>query len=103
MSIKLNKYERETIILFNEAETTATVYTCNTQVKNKLKELSLKSSEVYRKNEDEYSETYIIPKKIIKFSFPRELSKEEKQKRAVNLQQNIAKHNIQENTEGGVI
>ena len=55
MMYKLSKQERETIILFNEAESTATVCTCNTQVKNRLKELSLKSSEVYRENEDKYS------------------------------------------------
>ena len=30
------KYEKETIILFNEEEDTATVYTHNTRLKNKL-------------------------------------------------------------------
>lgn len=103
MSYNLSKTERETIILFNEAETTATVYTCNTQVKNRLKELSLKSSEVYRENGDEYSQTYVIPKKIIRFGLPRELSEDQKKKRAINLQQNIAKHKIQTNDECEVI
>ena len=56
---------------------------------NRLKELSLKSSDIYQEKEDEYSQTYIIPKKIIKFSIPWELSDEEKQKRAIKLQQNV--------------
>lgn len=93
MANQLLKYERETIISFNESETTANVYTCNTQVKKRLKELSLKSSDIYRIKEDEYSQTYIIPKKIIKFTLPRELSEKEKQKRAIRLQQNVEKHN----------
>ena len=92
MSLKLTKEERETIILFNEAEPTATVYTCNTQIKKRLAELSLKTSDVYQEKEDKYSQTYTIPKKIIRFAFPRELSEKEKQKRALKLQENIKKH-----------
>ena len=103
MSYKLSKGERETIILFNEAESTATVYTCNTQIKNRFKELSLKSSEVYRENEDKYSQTYVIPKKIIKFSLPRELSENQKRERALKLQENIEKHKAQQSDKNGVI
>ena len=95
MNTKLTKYERETVISFNEKEDVATVYTCSTQVKNRLKELSLKNSDIYREKEDEYSQTYIIPKKIIRFTLPRELSVEEKQKRAIRLQQNVEMHNAQ--------
>ncbi len=95
MPYKLSKEERETIISFNEKEDKATVYTCSTQVKNRLNELSLKSSDIYRKKEDEYSQTYIIPKKIIRFTLPRELSEEDRQKRAIKLQQNIELHNAQ--------
>ena len=103
MSIKLTKDEQETIILFNEAETTANVYTCSSQVKKRLKELSLKNPDIYRVKEDECSQTYIIPKKIIKFSFPRELSEKEKQNRAIRLQQNIENHNAQKCTEKEVM
>ncbi len=103
MSNTLSRYEKETIISFNEAETTANVYTCNTQIKKRLRELSLKSSDIYRVKEDEYSQTYIIPKKMIKFSFPRELSEKEKQKRAIRLQQNVEKHNAQKDSEKEVM
>ena len=103
MTYKLSKDERETIILFNEAEASATVYTCSTQVKNRLKELSVKSSEIYREKSDKLSETYIIPKKIIKFSLPRKLSEKQKRERALKLQENIEKHNAQACDGKGVI
>ena len=54
MSYNLSKYEKETIISFNEAETTATVYTCSSRVKKRLEELSLKSSDIYREKEDKW-------------------------------------------------
>ena len=40
MRYRLTKYERETIILFNEAEPTATIYTYNTALKNRLAKYS---------------------------------------------------------------
>lgn len=92
MQYKLRKKERETIIRFDEAGETAIVYTCNTQIKKRLNELSLKCPDIYRENEDEYSQTYTIPKKIIRFSLSRELSEKEKQKRAINLKQNIIEY-----------
>lgn len=95
MPYKLSKEERETIISFNEAELTATVYTCSTREKNRLKELSLKSPDVYRINEDEYSQTYVMPKKAVGYFLPRKLSEEEKKKRALLLRQNIEKHKEQ--------
>ena len=103
MSLKLSKLERETTISFNEAESTADVYTCSKAVMKRLAELSLKNSDIYRVREDEYSQTYIIPKKIIKFNIPRELSEEERQKCAIRLQQNIEKYNSQKNSEKEVI
>ena len=95
LKYKLNKYEKETIITFNEAETTASVYTCSMQEKNRLKELSLKSSDIYLIKEDEYSQTYTIPKKAVGYFLPRKLSEEEKKKRALLLRQNIEKHKEQ--------
>ena len=103
MPYKLSKEERETIISFNEAELTATVYTCSTQEKNRLKELSLKSPDVYRINEDEYSQTYIMPKKAVGYFLPRKLSEEERKKRAIRLQQNVERHKAQKNDESEVI
>lgn len=99
----LSREERETIISFNEKEAIADVYTCNTQIKNRLKELSLKSSDIYLIKEDKYSQTYTIPKNVIKFSLPRELSEKQKQERALKLHENIEKHKAQQSDKNGVI
>lgn len=40
MEYRLKKYERETIILFNEADNTANIYTYNTALKNRLTKFS---------------------------------------------------------------
>ena len=40
MKGRLTKYERETIITFNEAEQTASIYTYNTALKNRLVKFS---------------------------------------------------------------
>lgn len=59
--MKLSKLEQETIIVWNNAEDTATVYTCDTRIKKSLEKhivcKLLKS--------DEYSVTYKIPKKLV--------------------------------------
>ena len=34
--MRLTKYEKETVILFNEAENTASIYTYNTELKKRL-------------------------------------------------------------------
>ena len=39
MPMRLTKYEQETIILFNESESTAAVYTYNTRLQNTLNSL----------------------------------------------------------------
>lgn len=38
--MKLSKYEKETIILFNEEEDSAEIYTFNTKLKQKLRKLA---------------------------------------------------------------
>ena len=40
MKCRLTKYEKETIILFNEAEPTANIYTCNKALQNRLAKFS---------------------------------------------------------------
>ena len=40
MKCRLTKYEKETIILFNEAEPTANIYTCNKALQNRLAKCS---------------------------------------------------------------
>lgn len=74
-------YEKETVINFNEAEKTASVYTCNKRMIAKLDRLCEKFPEqfrLYRKFSDGARE-YIVPKKYVSIKAPRpKLSDEEK-------------------------
>lgn len=55
----LTKLEQETIILFNEAEQTATVDTCNNALIRQLDNLSQKLSGVAEAKADERGKVYI--------------------------------------------
>ena len=66
-AVKLTKYEQETIILFNEEESTASIYTHNHALKDKLKRLSKLYPEQIRVDRKERpgAVSYIVPKKLI--------------------------------------
>ena len=61
---KLSKYEKETIINWNEAENTASIYTFNTVLKRRLAEFSRKYPQLCRleRSTPEGSATYVIEK-----------------------------------------
>lgn len=61
---KLSKYERETIVLFNEAETEASIYTFNTDLKRRLAEFSRKYPLLcwLERTTPEGSVTYVLDK-----------------------------------------
>ena len=63
----LTPYERETVIIFNEAEATARVYTHNKRLIHKLEKLSEKyPSEFYpERKEHDGAVSYIVPKHCI--------------------------------------
>ena len=61
----LSNIEKETIIIFNDSEKTASVYTCNKSLKNKLDRFCSEEKEFTIIREDEYSKTYLIPKNAI--------------------------------------
>ena len=85
----LSNQERETVILFNEAEPTASVYTCNGRIRRRLEELAEKGIEgINFVRSDDYSVTYTVPKKLIKISaprLPRPMSEEQKEKARQNI------------------
>ena len=86
-----SNYERETTINFNDAEKVAEIYTCSRHVIFKLDKLCEKHPDLYKvKEQDDYSKTYIIPKKYISFRAPRFLTEEQKQKIKVRFE-NIRK------------
>ena len=66
----ISKLEQETVILYNEEEDTATVYTCSRKLKNKLLALrEQRPQEVTRAEDDgECGITFTVPKKWIKVS-----------------------------------
>lgn len=78
----LDKYERETIINFNEAETTASVYTFNRSLQSKLNKLLGSNPDISLKYSDEERAEYIVPKKWIKVSPPRQVNLTDEQRAA---------------------
>lgn len=62
--MKLSKYEKETIINWNEAESTASIYTFNTDLKRRLAEFSRKYPLLCQleRSTSEDSVTYVIEK-----------------------------------------
>lgn len=76
----LSRYEQETIILFNEEEKTASVYTYNGALKRKLTELcESRPQEARRSKADEHGGiTFVIPKRWVKVNPTRILSDAQK-------------------------
>jgi len=86
MTYKPTRYEQETIISFNQEESTATVYTHNSSCMRKLGSLSNEFPEFFSlKCEDEFSKTFIIPKKCISLRKPTVLSDETKERLRLNM------------------
>ncbi|MCI8403354.1 MAG: molecular chaperone [Clostridia bacterium] len=79
---KLTKYEKETIVLFNEAENTANVYTYNTALKNRLAKFS-KENPSCAKLITEYpcgAVAYEVDKKRLSIRFTAPYSEERREK-----------------------
>ena len=75
----LTNYERETVILFNEAEGMAIVNTANSALSRRLAELaeSRPGEVIFKKSNPPFVE-YEVPKKWIKVNPSRVLSEQEK-------------------------
>ena len=64
--MRLSRYEKETIILLNAAEDTASIYTADPVWKRKLDILVEKNPQCYQcVKSDEVSKTYSMPKRFI--------------------------------------
>ena len=74
--MSLTKIEQETIILFNEGEADAEVYTHNVKLKNKLTKMAKKRPDLYcLKDKNAHGGvTYIFPKKLLTVIFRDEIS-----------------------------
>jgi len=86
--MKLSKIEQETIILFNEGEADAEVYTHNVKLKNKLTKMAKKRPDLYRlKDKNAHGGvTYIFPKKLLTVMFRDEMSDKQHQNAIAQLQ-----------------
>lgn len=64
--MRLSRYEKETIILLNAAEDTASIYTADPVWKRELDKLVEKNPQCYQcVKADEVSKTYSMPKRFI--------------------------------------
>ena len=104
--MSLTLQEQETVILFNEAEKTAGVYTHNRPFLRKLEKLAQdRPDECRLKRNDRASRAaeYIVPKRWIKINAPRQISEEEKARlrkvsESTRFSQNSGDlHRVQEN------
>lgn len=75
---QLTKIEKETIILFNEDEQDAEIYTFNGKLKRKLAERASEYPEFYQLSEDKQygSVTCTVPKFFLSVSFKKPISQE---------------------------
>ncbi len=80
----MNRLEQETIVLFNEAEPHASVYTYNGALKRKLSNLCRIRPEEARQTKDDGNGgiTFEVPKRWIKVNAGPLLSDEERARRA---------------------
>ncbi len=83
---KYTKYEQETIILFNELEKTAEIYTFNSALRRKLdKGCALHPDSFTVKSESHGAKTFTIPKKYIYVRVPEVKTPEQKQRQREHM------------------
>lgn len=87
---KLTKYEKETIVLFNEAEDTASIYTYNAGLKKRLAAFSKKYPDLCRleKSNDLGGATYLMDKSRLSIRFLPPYSEERRRKASEYARQN---------------
>jgi len=90
--MRLTKQEQETIILFNEGDNFAEIYTHNVKLKNRLERYSVKHPEIaLLERQDEYDAvTYRLPKKRLTVMLTEPFSEERRkayQERGRNLRE----------------
>ena len=92
---KLSKYEQETIINFNVAESDAVVFTRDKSVIRKLDALVTEFPEVYKCiGETDIDKTYSMPKKYVSYRKPRRISKEIREQRKEMMSQINSKNDV---------
>ena len=87
---KLTKYEKETIVLFNEGEDTASIYTYNTGLRKRLVAFSKKYPDLCRleKTYEQGGVSYVLDKSRLSIRLQPPYSEERRRKASENAKQN---------------
>lgn len=87
---KLTKYEKETIVLFNEGEDTASIYTYNAGLRRRLAAFSKKYPDLCRleKSCEQGGVTYILDKSRLSIRLQPPYSEERRRKASEYAKQN---------------
>lgn len=75
---KLSRIERETVIIYNQAEENATMTTADTVVIRNMRNLVEKDSRIVSEQIGKEVWKFIIPKKYVKVKLPRQLTDEQR-------------------------
>jgi len=87
--IKLSRIERETVILYNEAEATAEIETYNAAMKRRLEIIQKKHPDcITLVRHDDYADTYTFPKSWVKI-IPTRGASEKQREHLKNARANI--------------
>ena len=82
----ISRQEQETIINYNAAEQTATVYTRDKTVMRRLDALVIDFPDYYRLiGESDIDKTYEMPKSFVRYRKPRRLSDEQREAARMRL------------------
>ena len=74
------KEEQETVILYDNANKTASVYTCDRSLIKKLTKLMASKDDITLERQDDESATFIVPRKWIKVQPPKQVNFTEEQR-----------------------
>ena len=87
---KLTKYEKETIVLFNEGEDTASIYTYNAGLRKRLANFSKKYPDLCRleKSREQGGVSYVLEKSRLSIRLQPPMSEERRQKASDYAKQN---------------
>ena len=87
---KLTKYEKETIVLFNEGEDTAHIQTYNAGLRNRLAVFSMKYPDLCRldKTYEQGGVAYVLDKSRLSIRLQPPYSEERRQKASEKARQN---------------
>lgn len=85
----MTRTEKETIVLFNEAETMAEIFTYNKALQSKLERLCTEYPSLFKKDRinRDGSIFYTVPKKYVGINSPKRINSKYRQKLAENAKQ----------------